>query len=133
MVARDPVDPIAVSGRRQRRDKITRRTLNRAFLLGSLAVAGLLAYTVPHALAAKEGYEQNKIRHQIQEIARENEVLQAELMSLKNPQVIEAYAQQQGMALRDKARFVTLKMPKKAAAPPPKPTLMSRMASFGFR
>lgn len=103
--------------------------MRRALLFGGVAVAGLLAYTVPHAMAAKEGYEQNKIRLQIQELSSENEVLQTELDRLKNPQIIASFAQQQGMAMRQKARFVTLTEQAKAA---PEPSLFARLAAFSF-
>jgi hypothetical protein len=134
MVARQAVDtvtPVPVSGRRYRRkEKYTRQTMRRAALYGSAAIAALLAYTVPFALASKEGYEQNKIRAEIQELSQRNEELQTQLASLKNPRMLDAYAVKQGMIPRDKPRFVSLPDAPKAA---PKRSLFARLASLSFR
>ena len=127
MVARDPVTPVPVTGRRyRRREKYTKRTMRRALLFGAAAMTGLLAYTIPYAMAAKEGYEQNKITQQIQQVVRDNEVLQTELASLKNPQRVGAYVAQAGMVMRDQAQFVRLAKPAKAA---PKQSLFARLTS----
>ncbi|MBW3625116.1 MAG: hypothetical protein KY468_17095 [Armatimonadetes bacterium] len=131
MVAREAVVPVPVTGRRyRRREKYTERTMRRAMLFGTAAITALLAYTIPYATAAREGYQQNKIRTQIQELSRDNEVLQTELASLKNPQIIEAYAAQNGMVMREKAQFVTLPQTTQAA---PQPSLLARLSAFSFR
>ena len=131
MVAREAVAPVPVTGRRYRRqEKYTHQTMRRAILIGGLSAAAVLAYTIPFAGVAREGYAQNKIRIQIQEISRENEVLQTEMTSLKNPKLIEAYADKTGMVMRDKAQFVNLPLPAKAA--PSQKTLFARLSSFSL-
>jgi hypothetical protein len=132
MVARETVTPVPVTGRRiRRREKYTYRTMRRALLWGGLFAAFLLAYTIPFAGAAQEGYHQNQIKLQIQQLNRDNEYLNTVAARLRNPQRVEAYAVKSGMVMRQGALFVTLK-PEKTAAPAPKP-LLARLASLSLR
>ena len=132
MVARKPVTPVSVTGRRYgRREKYTRRTLRRASIAGAVGIVAVLAYTIPFAGATQEGYAQNQLKRELQAISRENEFLRTEVERLKNPQQVEAYAKKTGMEMRQGARFVTLKPERKKVAPP-KP-LLARLSFFSFR
>ena len=129
MVAKEAVAPVPVTGRRaRRREKYTRRTMQRAMVAGGIAGFAVLAYTVPFARSAREGYAQDRIKIELQDLARDNETLHTQLANLKNPARVEAFASQSGMVMRQSAQFITI--PWDAPAKPKASTFLARLATF---
>ena len=131
LVTRDTVAPVPVTGRRyRRRERYTRRTMSRALVASAFGVAAVLAYTIPYAMAAQEGYAQNETKIELQQLNRDNEDLRTELARLRNPDRIAAYAVHSGMVMRQSAQFITLRDEGRAA--PPRKSLLARLMPFGL-